>query len=141
MKDIAREPSRIERGLAIAITSMLTAVFGSLAFLLIHLQNWLPGAIFCAAFLGTLVLLHRATFTAPRALGSRETRIVAWCLLAVGTVTALCVALIEGSITSRLMALGPALAFMAAGGAGIRKQAQHCEATPEHRAAIHAPND
>lgn len=121
MKDFAREPSRIERNVAVAITSMLAAVSGSLFLLLAHLRNWLPAAIFAAAFVGALVLLHRAAFTARRALGLREARFLAWCLLVFGSVTTLCVVLIDGSITSRLLALGPALILIAAGGIGIRK--------------------
>lgn len=121
MKDFAREPSRIERGVAIAITSILIAVFGALFFLLAYLRNWFPSAIFGAAFLGAVLLFHRAVFTERRALGSKETRVLAWCLLILGTVTTLSILLLDGSITSRLMALGSALAFMAAGGAGIRK--------------------
>jgi hypothetical protein len=121
MKDFAREPSRIERGVAIAITSLLATIFGSLFLLLAHLRNWLPSAIFAAAFLGALVLLHRAAFTARRALGFREVRTLAWCLLVFGAVVVLLVVFVDGSVTSRLLVLGPALTLVAVGGIGVRR--------------------
>lgn len=121
MRDFARAPSRIERIIAIVLASVLIGVFGSLLFLSFYLQSWLSTAIFAAAFLVTSFLFHRAIFTARRALGSTETRILAWCFLVFGAIATLFVLLADGSITSRLMALGPALVFMAAGSSGIRK--------------------
>jgi len=121
MKDFAREPSRIERGIAIAITSILVAIFGSLCFVLAYLRNWFPAALFGAAFLGTILLFHRVAFTARRTLSSRETHVLAWCLLIIGAVTTLLVVLVDGSTASRLMALGSALMLMTVGRAGIRK--------------------
>ena len=117
MEPFERPPTRAEAVLGAVLSLVATIAFGAVAyFLLFGAKNPSPPAIafFSAATLISTALLVRSLFTKRRALTSKESRIGALAMIAVG-VLGTGGALLSVSSSGRAALLGPCIACLVYG--------------------------
>ncbi|WP_345295830.1 hypothetical protein [Luteimonas vadosa] len=120
INDLNRPPTKAERVIAIIVSAVAAAAFGSVAALvLLSSPVSVPAAaIFSVLFIGSATMFFRAAFTAPRSLSVKETRRLSWLLL-IGGVLVAPLALWAGASAQGLMLLGASLSSVAYGLAGL----------------------
>src|SRR5690242_13397216 len=120
MKQFTREPTRMERAFAIALSALLACVLGAVAMFLAWKGVWIAAAVVGALFACVVLLLCRAIFGRRRALGRKGSYRLAWVLLLQGIGGFALAALADPGDIKRLMVLGGSTTMVSAGIAGIQ---------------------
>ena len=97
-------------------------MLGSIAAVFALLGRYIASVVCLLLFLASGALFYRAVFTAPKALGSKQTRFLAWGLLLFPGAASTVALVVEGSPTGRLLMLGSGLYFLVTGILGVRSQ-------------------
>jgi len=123
MKEFTRQPTALERAIAVVLTALLCLLFGALAAFLAFHEYWIAALVFAVLFLAMAVLFSRAAFGKRRQLTGKKSRALAWGLV-IFSLAALPFAFLPyGSVADRLLVLGPCLGLLSAGIAGLKARA------------------